>query len=585
MVTAVDQKISIQLETGKEKKVRDKDVKFLHPGPVTSLTFSEMAAPDIEEAWELIQGEAVTLEELSEFLYDEFTPATAWYSWKILKDDLYFSGNAKNIQARSQEFVQKEQAIREEKRKKQQDWDDFIDRLQKKSLIESDHKLLSEVEQFALEKNTTSRILNALDIKQSTSSAHRFLLDVGYWEPNHNPWPQRFEVSTVDNDLKIPALAEEKRVDLTHLDAYAIDDEGNKDPDDAISIDGDYLWVHIADVAALVKPGSHLDLSARERGANLYLPEKVTGMLPDALTDQLGLGLQEISPALSFRFCLTDEGLSDISIVTSLVKVTRITYQDADDQILETPFKEIFEITQRYREQRLANNAAQINLPEASIRVSDGNVIITPMLKLDSRQLVSEAMLMTGQAAARFATDNQISISYAVQPEPEEIRTPVKMSEMCAYRRLFRPSKPSLTPDNHFGLGVPMYTRVTSPMRRYLDLVTHQQIRAFLNDTKQLTAEEVGECIAMSDSPTRLIRKTERFSNTHWTRVFLLQNPDWQGTATIIALEERKAVISIHDIALETKIRLKDDMQLDEEITVKATAVDLAEGTAYFSVS
>ena len=65
-------------------------------------------------------------------------------------------------------------------------------------------------------------------------------------------------------------------MDLTHLPAFAIDDEGSQDPDDAVfaeKVEGGFrLFVHVADVAALVPPKSPLDEEALRRGANLYLP-------------------------------------------------------------------------------------------------------------------------------------------------------------------------------------------------------------------------------------------------------------------------------------------------------------------------
>ena len=87
---------------------------------------------------------------------------------------------------------------------------------------------------------------------------------------------------------------------VNHLAAYAIDDLGNQDPDDALSLEGDRLWVHIADPAALVPPDSEADLEGRARGANIYLPEQTIPMLPPQVTQILGMGLKEVSPALSF---------------------------------------------------------------------------------------------------------------------------------------------------------------------------------------------------------------------------------------------------------------------------------------------
>lgn len=67
-------------------------------------------------------------------------------------------------------------------------------------------------------------------------------------------------------DVSLPVLPDEPRLDLTGLPAYAIDDEGNLDPDDAISLDGNRLWVHVADAAALVWSDSPADVEARGRG-------------------------------------------------------------------------------------------------------------------------------------------------------------------------------------------------------------------------------------------------------------------------------------------------------------------------------
>jgi exoribonuclease II len=106
-------------------------------------------------------------------------------------------------------------------------------------------------------------------------------------------------VPSEDPELPVPALPEEERLDLTGLPAYAIDDQGNQDPDDALSLDGDRLWVHVADVAALVHPAGEIEREARARGSNLYAPEGIVNMLPAAITEGLGLGLHEVSPALS----------------------------------------------------------------------------------------------------------------------------------------------------------------------------------------------------------------------------------------------------------------------------------------------
>ncbi|MFX4531934.1 RNB domain-containing ribonuclease, partial [Acinetobacter baumannii] len=82
------------------------------------------------------------------------------------------------------------------------------------------------------------------------------------------------------------------------------------------------LFVHVADVAALVPPGSPLDEEALRRGANLYLPEGTVPMLPPGVTEALGLGLNEVSPALTFELWVSEEGeLLEERVYPSWVRV------------------------------------------------------------------------------------------------------------------------------------------------------------------------------------------------------------------------------------------------------------------------
>ena len=119
-------------------------------------------------------------------------------------------------------------------------------------------------------------------------------------------------------------------------------------------------------------------------------------------------------------------------------------------------------------------------------------------------------------------------------------------------------------------------------MRRYLDLVVHQQLRSAVTGRETLSAEAVAERIGAAEAVSGLIRKTERISNLHWKLVWLKRHPDWHGEAIVVALEERKAVVMIPSLAMETRIRLKDGMQLDQPVRLAVREVDLAAQTALF---
>ncbi|NNJ91402.1 MAG: RNB domain-containing ribonuclease [Gammaproteobacteria bacterium] len=582
VVTDVGEKITIQIEPKKAKRVRDKDIELLHSGPIANASELVAQPVDVEEAWELLDGESCSLADLSDLLFGDFTPETAWSSWVAVAEGVHFSGGPAEIATRSRDEIETDLEQIRLKQQEEEAKQRFFENIKNATLDDADRKRLSEVEMLALQTTDRSQILKQLDIKQTPESAHQFLVNCGYWDKEYNPFPKRVQVDLEQPDLPVPTLPDEDRLDLTHIKAWAIDDEGSEDPDDAISYHDGMLWVHVADVAALVPHDSELDLEARSRAANLYLPEGIIHMLPHGLTAELGLGLQEISPALSIGMQVDESAqISEVKVVATRIKVTRLTYADADTRLQEL-MPEVKTVCEAYRQKRRSNNAAEINLPEGSVRLVEGEVVIRPMDKLASRQMVTDAMLMAGEAVAGFCQQNSIPIPYATQPEPEKIQQPEKMSEMFAYRRQFKASRTSLQPEAHFGLGLEQYTRCTSPLRRYQDLTVHQQLRAFLMGETLLDETQLSEKLMSQDQRSGSIRRAERFSNQHWKLVYLQRNPQWQGQAVIVDKDERKAFIIIPELAMETKIRTRENFQLDDTISVRVTGVDLPEQTAYF---
>ena len=86
-------------------------------------------------------------------------------------------------------------------------------------------------------------------------------------------------------------VPEVPRLDLRALPTFTIDPPTARDFDDAISAerldDGAVrVWVHIADVAAHVRPGSHVDREAFRRATSVYVPGLVEPMLPEALSNR-----------------------------------------------------------------------------------------------------------------------------------------------------------------------------------------------------------------------------------------------------------------------------------------------------------
>lgn len=584
-VTEVADKIVIALPDGRTKKVRVKDIRILHPGPASDLTALSAEIPDATEAWELLQGEQTSLADLTELVCGTNDPASAWQVWQLLRDGRYFSGDPDTIQIHTPEQVAAIDAARAQKQQAALAWQTLLEHIQTRQLTAADREPLAEVERVALGTTARSRILSACKVPNTPADAHQFLIRCGYWSAHENPWPRRQAIVSAPIELPVPTLTAEPRLDLTHLTAWAIDDVGNADPDDAISLDGDYLWVHIADAAALVTPDSPLDLAARERASTLYLPEQVHWMLPPALIQQLGMGLAEYSPALSIGCRLNGTQLCDIRVERSRVQVQRITYEAVDQRLHEPAFAPLAKLTRAYRDQRLANQAIQLDLPEVVIHLADDQVQIRPGAQTPSRDLVADAMIMAGAAVAQYAQQHDIAIPYAMQPAPDTPERPQTLAETYAYRRCLKPSRTLLTPEPHAGLGLSSYTRCTSPLRRYADLVVHQQLRAHLRGQPLRTHEDLKTAILALDETNSRNRRAERQTNLHWKLIYLQQQPDWQGEAVIVALDERKTTLMLPTLALETRIRRQNHHQLDAKLAIRVRSVDITQQDVSFQVA
>ena len=99
---------------------------------------------------------------------------------------------------------------------------------------------------------------------------------------------------------------------------------------------------------------------------------------------------------------------------------------------------------------------------------------------------------------------------------------------MYALRRSLRPRQYRSLPGPHGGLGLEAYAQVTSPLRRYLDLVTHQQLRILLRGGEPLDAQGIIERVGAAEAAAAGVRRAERLSREHWTLVYLQQHPQWR---------------------------------------------------------
>lgn len=602
LVTSSGDKIDILLPGGKTRSVREKDVFLLHPGPVAGFPDLETDAPEgqPEEAWELLQGESPSLTELAELVYGEHTPATSWQTFKLLNRSPWFKGTPETIEIADEETVQARIRADNEKAEAEGQWNDFIERFKAGSIDRvADEFFLRDLQMYALGRSKGSRILKTIGKTQSPENAHRVMVSSHAVDPEWNPHPLRLEVPLDPPDYSLPEMPVLDRLDLCSVEAFAIDDEGNQDPDDAIAWDGERFWVHVADAAALITIGSDEDEQARERSSSLYLPERTVPMLPAAAAERLGLGLGDTSPALSYAFKLDKEGgIEDFSIHLSTVRVTRLSYAEADARIDQEPFVTMKGITDAFHARRVAGGAVSISMPEVKIRVDEeGEIHITPLPELASREMVTEAMLMAGSSAAAWCLEQNIPIPFATQERTDDAQEAVDSAEgevspasddyvaQFNLRRGMKRSRTTLACAPHAGLGLPCYSRVTSPLRRYPDLLTSRQIRNTLLGLPIEDEESVLAGLAAFESRSGSMVQAERRSNMFWKLQWLKRRPGWTTEAVLVDRRERQGYFLLPEIALETRVAMKKDVKPGGRAILKVKDVDIAESSALFVIS
>lgn len=586
-------KYEISLQDDK-KKVRDKDITLLHAGPVKSLGAVLSAAlpeTDMSEAAEFFAGETPVFKELTELLWGPIPPESAWYAWQSLCASPLFEAVSPDSPIRVRSAEETEALVRKAEAKESEAAERaaLTERIKatmagKSGLaLPDDGKFLQDVEALALGNSDKSRALRDAGITETPETAHKLLLLSGYWPLDRNPWPSRRNHSLVSSSVEVLKPTEEAdAVDLTHLESFAIDNAWSTDPDDAVCMEGDALWVHIADPAATVTPNSPADLDARNRGATLYVPEGAARMLDDRALEWYALGLSPVSRALSFRLTFTETGAIDaVEVKKTRIRVTRLTYAEATARRDDPALAPLFAAAERNIARREAAGAVSIELPEVHLSVrrnEEGKptVSIEQIQDESAADMVREMMLLAGEGAARFAFRHQIPFQYVSQEKPDIPKDlPEGLAGEYRKRRSMKSRKVGTIPSDHAGLGIGMYSQVTSPLRRYGDLIAHQQLRAFIEGRAPMDNDELLLKVASADGAARECTLAERNSNLHWVLVFLSGNPDWRGKAVVVEKNGPMFTLLVPELGQEAKIALKEDLPLNAQITVRAGNIDI----------
>jgi ribonuclease R len=327
------------------------------------------------------------------------------------------------------------------------------------------------------------------------------------------------------------------RTDLRHVPTFTVDPASAHDFDDAVSATrterGVRLWIHIADVAAHVRPGSALEVEAYRRANSTYVPGTVAPMLPHVLSsDACSLAPERDRLAVTSEIELSEAGepLSASFYRSTIRSDVRLNYDELDEIFAgrARPPEPIAEPLALARDAaatlagRRPRSSLEVESFEPEFRFEDGQVAGAHSVpQTEAHRLIEHLMILTNERVAELLERRRVPTLYRVheQPDPERIKwmieqlaaldiptpalpeniSPQQAGEVAgeasrlvareaerrghgreAYTSLvLRSLKPAHYTDRnlgHAGLGSSAYAHFTSPIRRYPDLIAHRAL-------------------------------------------------------------------------------------------------------------
>ncbi|KAJ3210167.1 hypothetical protein HDU67_005599 [Dinochytrium kinnereticum] len=229
--------------------------------------------------------------------------------------------------------------------------------------------------------------------------------------------------------------------------------------------------------------------------------------------------------------------------------------------------KRLREVTRRHMMGRVRNGGFLSDQPGLGISLNPyplptdstspsepvSNIKHNPTITLDTSEmqhvepasgLVSECMIIAGRVASKFCQEFNVPAVYRGQqsvfsrsppptatPDIEQALSSIDPASgvmpFKSFRKIlpyFSPASFSLDPSDHFSMGIQSsgsfsgYVKVTSPLRRYTDMMMHWSIKAKLLDQKMPFRKE--DVLAISTRLLDLEKRAKRLStasNRHWT--------------------------------------------------------------------
>jgi ribonuclease R len=342
--------------------------------------------------------------------------------------------------------------------------------------------------------------------------------------PTEFPTEVEAECNKIDDTITEEEIS--KRRDFRNITTIAIDPIGSRDRDDSLSYNqlknGNIeVGIHIADVSFYVNRDSEIDKEAYNRGQSIYLVDRVIAMIPEKISNGL-CSLDKDIDKLTYSFIFEFD--SNYKIVKKwfgkgVVHLDDVlSYEEAEEMITkkDNTYNVVIlnDIAKILRNRR---NVLSFHKQELNFILDDKFKPIGVNIKesLESHKLIEEFMLLTNNQVGIFLYDNKIPNIYRCHDTPDitkleelkvvinsygyeldinsnDIRNTLKglleevkntpeenmISEIIV--RTMKMAYGSPINIKHYGLDTEKYLWTTSPIRRYIDIITHRQLTSII---------------------------------------------------------------------------------------------------------
>lgn len=563
---------------------------------------------DLTLLWEVVQeqGRAFSAEDLAELFFGRRSSAAAAVMLEaLIADRIYFVRRNREFMVRSPEQVERLRLQESRVRMRSEEGRRTRDLLS--AIIANDAgskgapgcaeevaPLIAELQRYLQNPSTRSQEMTVMlgqaapDVDPA-EVAYEVLARLGAapTAPRFaaiGALPTRFSEAA---EAEASAVAPLERAAIEGPVAFTIDDEETLEIDDALSCETTAqgrlrVGIHIALVADFVARGSAMDREAAARSTTVYLPETTVRMLPDEICcRRASLTADQWHPVLSTSVLLGPNGeLLDSAISTGNLRIgRRLSYaqadrilggaQGAEDEVARA-LRRLYEAALELRERRKRAGAILMQRREPKVRVRGDQIEIEIIdtVNSPSRLLVAEFMVLNNFVAASYAAEHRIPIIYRVQPS---------VGDSGAVR-----ARLSVYPEYHAGAGLEFYAQLSSPIRRYADLVLQRQLVSALADSSAppYDADGILAVLANTENAEAEAKELERRARRYWTLRYLQLYAVGRELAATVTRDGVSA--ELDDYAVRGALRGAPNVSSQTQIRVRIARVDPLRGWLSF---